>query len=276
MTKRILSLILLLILSFSLVSCGKDKGYEEHYYNDPTSPSADPTPSAQPADPEPDTGTNTEPDENPYAEALESEFPSYKIECEYQDMLRMEALAADFNNYPEVFYQTSTLSNSAKFFAAVTYLSGEFQDAGDGFTLSLPISRVEEVIPVIFGDGARLASDWIEGNYSPYQLDLENDQVYSYGQGSVSTFYYSWAVTANDDGTYQLWMLNLLDPLFYDVEENQGVIETGNASAVPLDSLEKIARLMQTNVYTFEKTSSGIHLIGFEYKNYKGVPNFVS
>ena len=53
-------------------------------------------------------------------------------------------------------------------------------------------------------------------------------------------------------------------------------MKQGDGSAVPIDSVEKIARQMQTNVYTFEKTESGLHLVGFAYKNYKGVPNFLS
>ena len=70
-------------------------------------------------------------------------------------------------------------------------------------------------------------------------------------------------------------MLNLLDPLYPDDPANALLIESGNASAVPMDVIEPIARDIQTNVYTFQQSGSSYYLIGFEYKNFKGVSNYL-
>ena len=272
--KRFCSILLILLSLFSLVSCGKDREYDQHYYNEgQPSQTPEPTTPSGPADvPDPTPPQN----ENPYAEALEAEFPSNRIECGYEELLEMKRLAAVFSNAPEEFTAPVDLSDACKFFSAVSYLSREFETMDDGFTQSISLSRVEEAVRIIFGDAACFSPSWMDADYSPYMIDTENHQIVTYGIGMPNTFFYTWAAIEREDGRYELWLLNLVDPLFLDNEENAAIAETGDGNAVPVDSVEKIARQMQTNVYTFEKTESGLHLVGFAYKNYKGVPNFLS
>ena len=272
--KRFCCILLILLTVFSLTSCGKDREYDQHYYNEgqPSQPPEPTAPSGTAEVPDPTPPQN----ENPYAEALEAEFPSNRIECGYEDLLEMKRLAAVFSNAPEEFTASVDLTDSCKFFSAVTYLNDEFETMDDGFTQCISISRLEEAVRAIFGDAACLSSSWINADYSPYMIDAENQLIVTYGIGMPNTFFYTWAAIEREDGRYELWLLNLVDPLFLDDEENAAIAETGDGSAVPIDSVEKIARQMQTNVYTFEKTESGLHLVGFAYKNYKGVPNFLS
>lgn len=272
--KRFCCILLILLTVLSLTSCGKDREYDQHYYNEGQS-SADPDPAnpSGPADvPDPTPPQN----ENPYAEALEAEFPSNRIECGYEDLLKMKRLAAVFSNAPEEFTASADLSDACKFFTAASYLSDEFEMMENGFTQSIPISRLEEAVRIVFGDSACFSSSWMNADYSPYMIDAEDQLIVTYGIGMPNTFFYTWAAIEREDSRYELWLLNLVDPLFLDDEENAAVAEVGDGSAVPIDSVEKIARQMQTNVYTFERTESGLHLVGFAYKNYKGVPNFLS
>lgn len=273
--RRLISVLLLLVLSFSLASCGKDREYDQHYYNRPseTEPSGqqDPAPAADP-DPLPAPAE----DDNPYAEALDAEFPSCRIECSYEELLEMKHLASVFSNAPEEFASPEQLSDSCKFFTAVSYLSDHFEMLDDGFTMGLPISEVTDTVPAVFGSGASFSPDWLSADYSPFMLDAENGMVLTYGTGMPDTFLYTWAALAKEDGTYELWMLNLVDPLFSADEENALLVEAGNGDAVPIDLVENIARQMQTNVYTFSKGENGLCLTGFRYENYKGVSNFLT
>ena len=98
MTKRILCLLLALTLLFGLTSCQKDREYDQHYYNDQsenhTNNQTKPESTVKPAPVEENTQQPTEEkNENPYAESLEAEFPSSRIECDYQDMLKMKAIS---------------------------------------------------------------------------------------------------------------------------------------------------------------------------------------
>ncbi|MBR0451530.1 MAG: hypothetical protein IJI78_06015 [Oscillospiraceae bacterium] len=278
MIKKILCLLLTILLVFSLTSCKKkDMEYDQHYYEpsteEPTKPESTvkPAPTDVPQEPE----EPEKEDENPYSESLEAEFPSSRVECEYQDMLKMAALADLFNSDPEEFTSSAQLSNASKFFAAVAYKQDDFTMSEDGFMLSLPISELEAAVRTYFGSNASLSSGWTTEDYSPYLVDEENGLVVSFGMGTPSTFLYPWAAIDKGDGVYELWMLNLLDPLYSDEPENALLIESGNPSAVPMDAIEDIARDVQTNVYTFQQSGSSYYLIGFEYKNYKGISNYL-
>ncbi len=273
--KRLISALLLLALSLSLVSCGKDREYDQHYYNHPseTDPSDTPAPSPS-AEPEPLPVPGV--DENPYAEALEAEFPSCRIECSYEELLEMKHLASVFSNAPEEFVSPDQLSDSCKFFTAVSYLGDQFEMLEDGFTMGLPITAVTDAVSEVFGRGVELSPNWFSSDYSPFMLDTENGMVLTYGIGMPNTFLYTWAALVKEDGTYELWMLNLVDPLFSADEENTLLVEAGNGDAVPIDLVENIARQMQTNVYTFSKGENGLCLTGFRYENYKGVSNFLT
>lgn len=274
--KRLLSVFLLLVLSFSLVSCaGKDREYDQHYYNRPseTEPGDAPAPSPA-AEPEPLPVPGES--DNPYAEALDAEFPSCRIECSYEELLEMKHLASVFSNAPEEFTSAEQLSDSSKFFTAVSYLSDRFEMLDDGFTMGLPISEVTDAVPSVFGSGAAFSPNWLSADYSPFMLDEESGMVLTYGIGMPNTFLYTWAALVKEDGTYELWMLNLVDPLFSEDEENALLVEAGNGDAVPIDLVENIARQMQTNVYTFSKDENGLCLTGFRYENYKGVSNFLT
>ena len=272
--KRFCCVLLILLTVFSLVSCGKDREYDQHYYHEDT-----PSGTEEPSGPSGSTDAPApEPpeEENPYAEALEAEFPSNRIECGYEDLLEMKRFASVFNYAPAEFTVSSDLSDACKFFAAVTYLEDEFETLDDGFTQALPIGRIEEAVRAVFGDAVGLSSGWMNGEYSPYMIDTENQLVLTYGIGKPNPFYYTWAALTLDNGRYELWLLNLADPLFLDNENNASLVEIGNGDVVPVDAVERIARQMQANVYTFEKSDSGLHQVGFAYKNYKGVPNFLT
>ncbi|MBQ8996046.1 MAG: hypothetical protein IJ091_09535 [Oscillospiraceae bacterium] len=277
MTKRFLSVLLLLLLTFSLVSCQKDMEYDQHYYEQPSNTPSKPDSSVKPApdqtvveDPEPDNK-----DENPYSESLEAEFPSSKVECDYQDMMKMQAIADLFNSDPEEFISSSQLSNASKFFAATAYLQDSFEPIEDEFMYALPISQIDAGVKAVFGPYASLSSSWTSEDFSPFLIDTEKELVISFGQGRPSTFLYPWAVLDKGDGVYELWMLNLLDPLYSDDPANAILIESGNSSAVPMDAVQDIAREVQTNVYTFQRSGSSYYLIGFAYKNYKGISNYL-
>ena len=279
MTKRILCFLLALTLLFGLTSCQKDREYDQHYYNDQsenhTNNQTKPESTVKPAPVEENTQQPTEEkNDNPYAESLEAEFPSSRIECDYQDMLKMKAIADVFNVDPEEFVSPSQLSNACKFFSATSYCQNDFEAIENGFMLSLPISTLEAGVRAVFGPNVSLSEGWMSEDYSPFMVDVENQVVLSFGQGTVSTFLYPWAVLDKGNGVYQLWMLNLLDPLYSDEPENALLIESGNPDAVPMDAIQDIARDVQTNVYTFQQSDSSFYLIGFEYKNYKGVSNF--
>ena len=277
MIKRIFCLLLILMMIFSLSSCGKkDMEYDQHYYEKPTDEPTKPesTVKPQPVDETPVEENPEDKEENPYTDVLEAEFPSSHIDCDYQDMMKMSSLADIFNSDPEEFASPSQLSDTCKFFAAVAYKQDDFVMSEDGFLLSIPISDVESAVKEYFGPNASLSSDWTSGSYEPYLVDVENDAVVSFGMGTPSTFLYPWAAIDKGDGIYELWMLNLLDPLYSDAPENAMLIESGSPSAVPMDAIEDIARDVQTNVYTFQQSGSSFYLIGFEYKNYKGVSNY--
>ena len=278
MAKRIFCLLLTFLLIFSLASCGKkDMEYDQHYYETPSEEPTKPesTVKPQPADIPQDEVPDEKEDENPYAESLEAEFPSSHFDCEYQEALKMRDLANLFNSDPEEFVSSVQLSDTCKFFAAVSYRQNDFTESEDGFLLSLPISDLETAVQAYFGPGASLSSNWRSGNYDPYIIDEENGLIVSFGSGTPSTFLYLWAAIDKGDGIYELWMLNLLDPLYSDAPENAILIESGTPDAVPMDAVEDIARDMQANVYTFQQSGSSYYLIGFEYKNYKGVSNYL-
>lgn len=277
MIRKILYLFLTFLLILSLTSCGKkDMEYDQHYYEPSHVEPAKPDSTVKPKPEEP--LEQEEPDdknENPYAESLEAEFPSSHVDCEYQDMLKMSSLADIFNSDPEEFVSSSQLSNASKFFAAAAYKQNDFTMSEDGFMQTLPIAELESAVSSFFGPGASFSSGWTSEDYSPYMIDEENGLVVTFGFGTPSTFLYPWAVVDKGDGIYELWMLNLLDPLYSDDPANALLIESGNASAVPMDVIEPIARDIQTNVYTFQQSGSSYYLIGFEYKNFKGVSNYL-
>lgn len=278
MIKKTLCLILSILLIFSLTSCQKkDMEYDQHYYEPSKEEQTKPESTVKPAPAEePQEQENPEEkEENPYAESLEEEFPSSRVECEYQDMLKMAALADIFNIFPEEFISSVQLSNASKFFAAATYKQEDFTMTEDGFMLSLPITELEAGVRSYFGPNASLSSGWTTEDYSPYIIDEENGLIMSFGSETPATFLYPWAAIDKGDGVYELWMLNLLDPLYSDKPENAILIESGNPNAVPMDAIEGIAREVQTNVYTFQQSGSTFYLIGFEYKNFKGVSNYL-
>ena len=272
--KSISLFFLLLLLAAGMTSCGKRK--EPVVLPElPDAPNsyAEDTP-ATPVEPTP-TEETPEKEENPYAEALEKEFPSYGLSgIDYTDLQGMLTLADAFSYYPQTFSNPSELSNACLFFTTTAVLSDSFQLSSDGFAKTLSFDTLLSAIPSVFGPSAQLQSGWENEDYSPYQLDLEKKEVLTFGQGSVSTFFFPWAVVPLEDGTYQLWLLDLMDPLFSEQPENEALLEAGNASSVPIDAVKDIARQMQTNVYTFQKSESGLHLIGFEYRNYKNIEIF--
>ena len=251
MTNRIFCLLLTFLLIFSLTSCGKkDMEYDQHYYETPSEEPTKPesTVKPQPADiPDEQGEPEDKEDENPYAESLEAEFPSSHFDCEYQEALKMRDLANLFNSDPEEFVSSAQLSDTCKFFAAVSYKQNDFTASEDGFLLSLPISDLEAAVSAYFGPGIALSSSWRSGNYDPYIIDEENGLIVSFGSGTPSTFLYPWAAIDKGDGVYELWMLNLLDPLYSDEPENALLIESGTPDAVPIDAVEDIARDVQTN-----------------------------
>lgn len=278
MTKRILCLLLTLLLIFSLSSCGqKDMEYDQHYYETPTEEPTKPDSSVKPkpAEVPQETEDPEKKDDNPYSESLEAEFPSSHFDCEYQEVIKMQALADMFNSDPEEFVSSAQLSDACKFFAAAAYRQNDFTLSEDGFLLSLPIPDLESAVQAVFGPGASFSSGWRSGNYDPYIVDEENGLIVSFGSGTPSTFLYPWAAVDKGDGVYELWMLNLLDPLYSDEPENAILIESGTPDAVPMDAIADIARDIQTNVYTFQQSGSSYYLVGFEYKNYKGISNYL-
>ena len=285
--RKYISIILSLVLILSLSACGnKETDTSSEDTEESSGQNETQTVEDSGQSEEDDTDESIE-NKNPYEDILKEEdkeeedteeisFPVNQLQCSYGDVKIMKNIAVCYSNCPQQFASSSELSAEAMFFAAAAYRSEEFTENPDGFTSSLPISELISGIQEIFGETVNLPEGWTSDDFSPYTVNVTDQTIETVASGTPATFFYTWAVTDEGNGTYKLYLLNLQDPLFSDNSENEELTAIGNGDIVSVDDVKDIASQMQTHVFTFTSSEGTLHLTGFEYINYKGIGSVVS
>ena len=258
--KRYLTVLLILALALSSAACKPDDGASP-----PTISPAGPSKEQQA-----DGGAQPEPEVSKELELLD--FESTHIEAADYELAELLKLVKPFGVCPEEFDDASELSDAALFFAAVTDLGSEFIPIEDGYSYSLPIIELAPVIKRLFGPGAALSEGWQSGSYEPYTIDAANGLVLNYSLGEITGLDFPYACVKTDGG-WELWLLDLYDPMFADL--NPAIIESGDASSVKWDMVKPYAERMQTGIYTIKTADNGsYYLAGFRYRNFKDVAHY--
>ncbi|MEG0912386.1 MAG: hypothetical protein RSG53_02145 [Oscillospiraceae bacterium] len=191
------------------------------------------------------------------------------IEVDDSLLKKLVTFVAPFNILPQEFTDSSELSDYTLFFTAVTRMNSDFQPLPDGYSYSLSLSKLNTAVSDFFGKGTALSESYLTQNYEPYIIDSANSVVIKTSMGSITSFLYPYRCTKTDDG-YELYMLNLLDPLF--IAKYPEHSDGADASEVDNSMVADIADNMMTYVYTITKNSDGfLNLTAFRYLNSKDI-----
>ncbi|NMA06994.1 MAG: hypothetical protein GX928_04705 [Ruminococcaceae bacterium] len=178
-----------------------------------------------------------------------------------------------FNTHPQEFKDAAELSDETLIFTAVTALDSEFvvDDLSESSTVSLDMLNLK--IRELFGSNAALSAEYMQKDYSPYVIDKESGQIVRESYGTIGGFYLPYAVIGGED-EYTLYLIDLMDPLFFSDEENQRRLYEGEK--IELDEIEEISSKLQYNIYTLRKDDNGkMFLAAFEYENFKNIDHLV-
>ena len=174
-----------------------------------------------------------------------------------------------FNVFPEEFEDASTLSDYCIFFTVAEACNMKFgTDEVTGVDI-LTFDDFYKEVDSYFGGKAKLSDKWAENDYTPYVLDTANKVITRNSAGSVGSYYFTYKVLDNKDGTYDLWLIDLMDPLFYGDVENRVKLDAGEE--IEWADIEEIADQMTTNIYELTIGEEGYYISGFKYLNYKEI-----
>lgn len=186
---------------------------------------------------------------------------------------RFKNFVLPFNTMPEPFNSPEELSAQVMIFTAASAIQVEFIPSDDGMSSYIPLSKIRSRIREFFGPGAKLSDDFMDSDLSPYEVDINNDLLIQYYAGNIGGFYLTYALIAVDEG-YELWLIDLMDPLFFDRESNQERLFRGEEIA--FEEISEIAFEMQYNIYRIVEQDNGrLMLAGFRYENYKNINHFL-
>ena len=239
--------VIAVLLIFCISGCKKDEKEPENLINPPVEKE--------------DLPQITDPiDEGPRKRPGEPHF-----DLPESGVQQLVSFVSPFNTFPVEFDDPATLSDEVLFFTAAAALKTEFVPNSDGYTSTLPLSHVENKVSEYFGKGVKLSDEYRAKDFSPYVISGENVTQIDYA-GSPGSFYFTFA--AFDDGDrFELWLIDLMDPCFFDDENHQEELYTG-VSIVWYD-IKPVADEIMYNIYTIEKVGTGYRLISFRHENYK-------
>ena len=181
-------------------------------------------------------------------------------------MSRIENAIACFTVAPQEFTEVSELRDDTMIYAALLRCAGEFIPAeGDEYTFTLPLERLPSAVKAVFGNDAVLSDSYTSGNYYPFEISVTQGLIYRYSESIEDDYFYTDSVTELEEGVYEVRLLNLRDPLFFDVYEEyllEGYPPTE-------EMLAEFRDRMFTYVYTVEDTGRGMIITSFRFLNYK-------
>jgi len=186
---------------------------------------------------------------------------------------RYVSFVTPFNVMPEEFSSPSELSDFTLIFTAAAAIQVEFVPSDDGMSSAVELSKIESRIREYFGPDAKLSDSYAEKDYSPYEVDLQNARLIQYFAGNIGGFFLPYALVEAEEG-YELWLIDLMDPLFFNDSDNQNRLFSGQT--VDYEEIKGIAAHMQYNIYNVVEQSNGrLMLRGFRYENYKNIDHFL-
>ncbi|MEG0752169.1 MAG: hypothetical protein RR998_10075 [Oscillospiraceae bacterium] len=252
--KKLTLLLFAVMLTMSLFGCAAHDAPQ-------TLPGTDPPPQ-ETAPPGPPV-----PPETPSVQTELLKFDKPHIEVQDFELKQLIEIARPFFVYSTPFGNVFELTDSAMFFAAVTRLDSAFAPLDDGYSYSLEISELKPVIHSIFGPDAALSETWQSGNYEPYLVDAAAGTIVKYSLGQPGRFFFPYACVASEGG-YELWLLDLNDPLFSNVYPD--IVQRCDESAVTWDMIAPYARELQASIFTFSKQRNGeFYISAFRFRNLK-------
>jgi len=188
-------------------------------------------------------------------------------------LIKYQNFVMPFNVMPEEFEDPGELSDFALIFTAAAAILVEFAPSEDGMSSSVPLSKIESRIREYFGGAAKLSEQYADRDYSPYEIDRQNGLLVQYHAGTIGGFFFPYALIELEDG-YELWLIDLMDPLFFDDPENQERLFSGDP--VSYDEIADIAGDMQYNIYFIKEQNNGrLMLAGYRCENFKNINHFL-
>ena len=258
--KRVTAFFFISLLLLSLISCSRGKETDEH-----TLPSDNAREDTLPSEEKNEPGAKQKKDFN-IEEAPRYDLPDDQLE-------RYISFVTPFNVFPEPFSDVKELSDHTLIFTVAAAMQVEFIPAEDEMSSFIPLSRVESKIREYFGSEAALSENYSSKDYSPYAIDKGEGILIRYSAGGMGSFLCPLAAIEVDDG-YELYLADLMDPLFFDDVENQERLFAGEK--IGYNDIADIALQMQINVYNVREQDNGrLVLRGFRYINQKDINHFL-
>ena len=261
--KRYIAAFLVFIFLFTFFSCKKAPSVkEEEPQKLPEEPVLTDDDKKEPED----TGKKEEIKEYGKEDGSRFDLPADEVE-------RYLRFIMPFNVCSEEFSDAAQLSDNALVFTAAIALQAEFELSVNGLSSMLPLERLRSKITEYFGPAATLSDSYAEKVYYPFEIDTERELLIQHTSGGIASFLCPYALIKLEEG-YELYAIDLMDPLFFDNPENQDRIFSGET--ITLGELEDIALQMQFRIYhVTEQTSGRLMLKSFRYENKKNIINYV-
>ena len=218
-----------------------------------------------------DGGLDNLPDESLMVSYTREDGPRFDLP---DDMVkRYMNFVAPFNILPEPFESVADLSDQTLIFTAAAAIQVEFIPLEDDMGSYVPLSKIRSRIKEFFGPEAKLSDNYLSSDISPYEFDAQNDLLIQYYAGSIGGFFLPYALITIEGG-YELWLIDLMDPLFFDKGDNQERLLKGET--IEYSEIIDIALLMQYNIYRVSERDNGrLTLTGFRYENKKSINHFL-
>ena len=186
---------------------------------------------------------------------------------------RIENAIVCFTIAPQEFNDVSELRDDTMIYAALLRCGGEFIPVqGDEYTYTLPLERLPSAVKSVIGSDAALSDGYTSGNYYPFEISVSEGLIYRYSESVEDDYFYTDSITELEEGVYEVRLINLRDPLFFDVYEEY-LLEGYPATE---EMLADIRDRMFTYVYTVEDTGRGMIITSFRYLNYKDLDPYAS
>ena len=196
-----------------------------------------------------------------------------KFELPLDQVERYRLFILPFNYCAVEFSSLEKLNDYTLVYTAAAALHAEFELSIDGTYSILELTKLEAKIKEYFGAEACLSESFASKEYFPYQVDTANSQLIQYSTGGIASFFFPWAIIEMDEG-YELYLIDLMDPLFFDDPNNQEKLF--NDDEILLKDIEAFALQMQFNIYHIVEQPNGrLMLKGFRYENKKDIIGFV-
>ena len=250
--KKLLIFFIIFIVAFSVAGCGRTSGKPSES-SEPAATDETQVPEGNPEE------QGEEADSNPEDEVVTDRIPDNIVN-------RIENAIACFTIAPQEFSDVSELRDDTMIYAALLRCSGEFlPEEGDEYTYTLPLERLPSAVKAVFGSDAALSDGYLYGSYYPYEISSSDGLIYRYSESIEDNYFYTDKITDLGDGFYEIRLINLRDPLFFDDYEEY-LLEGYPATE---ELIADIRDRMFTYVYTVQDTGHGMIITSFRYLNYK-------